>query len=218
MHGTTKQRGSSRWVLPVLLTALAGTVAFGAWTVLQAQEVEQDLEIASIRTQTRVRTQAAKLRTAHGGRLVLEPATQEEVRQVVTFCDLATRADIAALREAALTAQDPLVAGNAVRALGRLRVVARDPQLAALVHDPRSRVRDETIIALGECGDRAASDTLATLAADPDPKVRVLALRSLGRLGGERAEEVARGVLAGTDASREERAFARAALQAKPGR
>jgi HEAT repeat protein len=80
--------------------------------------------------------------------------------------------------------------------------------LHRLLADPRPRVRDELTLALGQSGDPAAARLVEPLLAAADPDARRVAILALVRLG------------AGPDlAARvppQERAFARAALQARP--
>jgi len=102
------------------------------------------------------------------GRLLLEAKTPDDVRAIVTFCRQAGHSDAPALRKVALTAEDPLAVGNAMRALGRLRRVARDAELVALLGDERSRVRHETVLALGASGDPSAVGALEPLLGDKD--------------------------------------------------
>jgi hypothetical protein len=118
----------------------------------------------------------------HRGALLARAESPEQVRSMVAFCDHATAADRQALRRVALEAEDPLCAGNAIRALGRLQRLADDPDLVRLLHDPRPRVRDETILALGESERSSSIEALSPLLRDPEPKVRVLAARSIARI------------------------------------
>jgi HEAT repeats len=199
-------------VLPVLALLL---VAAGATVVYSALAL-QDIEEGCVRTETIRRTTRTRMRLLRSrggvprrGELIAAPSTSAEVRAMVAFCDTARPGDAAALREVALRTGDSLGASNAVRALGRLRAVAADPELPALVHDPRERVRHETILALGGSGDAPVAATLVPLTRDADPKVRLAALHALGRIGGPVARDVARDVLASPSASREEKAFAR---------
>jgi len=115
----------------------------------------------------------------------LVATTPAEVRQVVRSCRSAGPGDVPELRYAALRSPDPLVAGNAVRALGRLCALSGDPDLEALLADPRLRVRQETILALGQSADPAAAELLLPFLESPDPDLRPLAIRALGSLGAD---------------------------------
>jgi HEAT repeat protein len=84
----------------------------------------------------------------------------------------------------AKTADDPLVAGNALRALGRLQAACKQ-ELFALIDDPRERVRQELVVALGESADRAATDALVHALASPDATLRRLAIHALRQCGGD---------------------------------
>jgi HEAT repeat protein len=116
------------------------------------------------------------------GTLLSRADSPGQVRAVVRFCATATFTDGPALRQVALGTADPLCAGNAMRALGRLRRVADDPDLLRLLHDPRPRVRDETILALGESGRPEALAALVPFLRHAEGKVRLLASGSIARL------------------------------------
>jgi HEAT repeat protein len=115
------------------------------------------------------------------------------------------------LRRVALKSTDPLVAGNAVRALGRLKMVAGDEELVGLLIDERPRVRQEIIVALGKSGWRASVPRLARLVRDDDRTVRLLAIQAIRELGGREADAILREVRNRADATEAERAFARSA-------
>lgn len=146
------------------------------------------------------------------GRRFSKTATPEDVETMAMFCRRAGDADVPALRDLALTAKDPLVASNAVWALGRLRAVANDPELVALLSDERKRVRQETILALGKSAQDSGVSALAPLLKDEDPVVRLLAIRAIGEIGGPRAVELLRGVVDRPGFTQAERVSARAAL------
>jgi hypothetical protein len=102
-------------------------------------------------------------------------ASQSEVRAAVAAANAATRDDAAALRATALGAVDPTVAGRALRALGRLGLVAGDAELGALYDDPRPRVRQELVYALAQSGDPRAQALLERARASDDATLRQLA-------------------------------------------
>jgi hypothetical protein len=110
------------------------------------------------------------------------PAKQSEVAAFVAACNATTDGDCAGLRELAHR-DDALVAGNAIRALGRLRAVHSDPELVAMLHDGRPRVRGEVVLALGECGDPAMAARLQPLLGESDQGTAMLAVQALMRLG-----------------------------------
>jgi len=147
------------------------------------------------------------------GGLLLEATTPEELREVLQFCRKADRSDISSLRNLAVTSPDPLVAGNAVRALGRLRAVAGCPGLLALARDPRPRIRQEVVVALGKSGSPSAVEPLAALLEEGEPGLRPLVIQALGHLGGERAGALLMEIMEDPGATRTDRAFARAALK-----
>jgi len=146
------------------------------------------------------------------GRLLTEAKTPEDVRAMVTFCRQAGYSDVRALKKVALTAKDPLAVGNAIRALGRLRKVAQDAKLVGLLEDERTRVRHETVLALGESGDRSAVGHLKPLLVDKDATTRMLAVRAIGEIGGVEATQLLKRQEARGGATETERAFIRTAL------
>jgi HEAT repeat protein len=104
-------------------------------------------------------------------------STPAELRAFVRALEAAGPQDAPRLRRIALVAADPLVAGNALRALGRLDLVAADPELLRMLDDPRPRLRQEVVRALAcsaDPGARARLDELARSAEDPE-------LRALAR-------------------------------------
>ena len=139
-------------------------------------------------------------------------ATPQDVRKVLNFCRRAGRGAIPDLRRFALDSSDPLVAGNAVRALGRLGAVVGDYELIGLVHDSRPRVRQEAVQALGASGNRAMLSKLVEVLESGDPELRPLVIQALGRVGGTRARTVLSRVLEDPDATGIDRTFARTAL------
>ncbi len=143
---------------------------------------------------------------------VMQATTPAEVRTVTRFCRAAQQSDVDALRYAATRSPDPLVVGNALRALGRLGAFAGDAELEALLTDERQRVRQEAVIALGYSGSASAVERLAPLAEERDPLLRPLVLQALGRLGGEHARIVLESVLSDERSSEAERALAREGL------
>ena len=144
--------------------------------------------------------------------LPMEIETRADVRELRRAARTAGPEDVRALAEAALTAQDPLVAAHAVRALGRLGAVAGDPALRLLLHDPRGRVRQEVVRALGLERDRSAVPDLAELLGTADASLRPMVIQALGRIGGPEACLLLTGVLEAPGASEVDRVFARAAL------
>jgi len=207
----------SRLLLPVLAVLLLTTMALVSYVALASDEVEQACVEQQIHTRAAVATRlrvARSNRTVVRGALVAAPRDQQDVRWMVEYCDTATSRDVLALRDVALTAESPLAAANAVRALGRLHAVAKDPEVVKLLGDARPRVRDETILALGESRDAAASELLEPLVRSEDPHVRVLAIHALGRAGGERARRILGEVAGDPGSTSEMTAFAGAGLAA----
>jgi HEAT repeat protein len=147
----------------------------------------------------------------------LRVTTPTEVREVLRSTRQATAQDRPALVEAALRAEDPLVAGNAARALGRLRSFSSDPDLLDLTSDPRLRVRQDAVIACGLDGGDAAIPCLEQVLVSGDASLRPLALDALGKIGGPIALERLRQVAADPAATEVERVFARSALSSQSG-
>ena len=117
------------------------------------------------------------------------------------------------LWQLALGAENPMVAGNAVRALGRLGELRNDARLDALLRDVRSRVRQEAVLALGRSRDPLVVQQLADLLPSADASMRPLVIRALGELGGERARSFVAAVLADPMSTAAEVALARQAVQ-----
>jgi len=151
----------------------------------------------------------------HGSeaRLLMRATTPAEARQVVRYCRDATPADSAALHAAALGSADPLVAGNAARALGRVGALGNETDRLRLVSDPRLRVRQDAVIGLGLSGDPAVLDVLEPLLDSGDPSLTPLVLRAIGRIGGSRAGKLLEARLRAETATEVERAFAAEALR-----
>jgi hypothetical protein len=139
--------------------------------------------------------------------------TPAEVRRVVQ----ATRNPIPAhepeLRRLALHAQDPLVAGNALRALARLGPLDQDQELLALLTDARPRVPQELVMALGQPGRVAALPVLTGALQSRDRTLRCLALLAIGRVGGQEASALLERVASDPAVAAEERIMARLALR-----
>lgn len=140
--------------------------------------------------------------------LPLSAPTAAAVRQVVRATRGASGADAARLRSLALEAGDPLVAGNAIRALCRLGVFAGDGELLRLLDDPRPRVRQESVLALSDSAGPEHVDRLVRRLGDEDAHVRALALRALGGIDDARAESAVAGALARPASSAADRAMA----------
>jgi hypothetical protein len=138
------------------------------------------------------------------------------VRKTRRFCREAGPSSRRDLRRLALESPDPLVAGNAIRALCRLGGI-EEAEAAALLDDPRPRIRQEAAIALGECAGEEAVGRLALLLEGGDPALRPLAIRSLGRIGTPEARRVLERCLRDPATTRVERAFAGAALASSQG-
>jgi hypothetical protein len=197
----------------IVLTAGAALTA--AWLVLSSRPDSEVPEaqgpVARVAAEEQEPTAIAVPRTFPH----LEPATPAEARAVVEFSRSAEPGDLAELRRAALTAKSALTVGNAVRALGRLRAFHHDAELLKLLDDPRLRVRQEAVRALGSSGDASVVDLLEAVLRDTDTdgSVRHVAIDALGRLPGPRPRALLARLEATTSSDEVEHAFVRAALR-----
>jgi len=116
----------------------------------------------------------------------LDPRDDKESREVVAFARAAGLTEVASL-ERMLEVDQPLVVGNAVRALGRLGLFTPDSKYSSFLKDGRPRVRQESVRALGLCGDPAAVPRLEQIVTSGTSDERRLALEALGELGGAAA-------------------------------
>lgn len=178
----------------------------GAWFLLDGEDAEHTESVPA------PGGEAAGGRERPDDAMLMEATTPEELRQVVSLARNASAADLPALREMALSSPDPLVAGNAIRALGRLGAVGDDPRIIELFDDPRPRVRQEMVLALGESGDRSLEHLLIPLLDDTEANLRHLAIRALGQLAGPQARSLLEKIASDEHATRTERVFARSAL------
>ena len=152
-------------------------------------------------------------------RALRPPESPAEVRSLLRATESARRGDVQTLRDAALCSEDPLLAGNAIRALARLDALHADEDLLTLIDDPRSRVRHELVRGLGMASrptsaerDRVVELLLTVVRCD-DVDAGALALQSLGRLGGQDAQSILAQVAASPSSTRMQRAFANQALR-----
>jgi HEAT repeat protein len=130
-----------------------------------------------------------------GETLVYDADSPAGIEALARFCDTAGAEDGPALRRVALAERDPVCAGNAIRALGRLRAVAGDVDLLRLLHDGRENVRDQVIVALGQSGRAETIDVLEPFLRAPDAKTRILAGQAVGDLGGSKADAILKALL-----------------------
>ncbi len=142
----------------------------------------------------------------------MKATTPEEVREVFLFARDADSGDIPALRTMALESEDPLVAGNAIKALGRMNALSGDEEIFALLDDKRPRIRQEMVTALGLSGDSAAVEKLLPLLDSSGPNLRPLVIQALGRIGGKPAKERLEIIARNESEPRTDRVFARTAL------
>ena len=142
----------------------------------------------------------------------MKATTPEEVREVYLFARDADSDDIPALRTMALKSEDPLVAGNAIKALGRMNALSGDKEFFALLDDKRPRIRQEMVTALGLSGDSAAAEKLLPLLESSGPDLRPLVIQALGRICGKPAKERLEIIARNENESPTDRVFARTAL------
>ena len=76
--------------------------------------------------------------------------------------------------------RDTEVACRAVEVVARLRRPEDVPRLKAAAQDPRPRVREAGVIAIGRSGDREAASLLAAAFQDVAPEVRAAASNAVG--------------------------------------
>ena len=209
---------SSRSPLPVAAVIIC--VVTLAWVRMQApRDVEREVAAPLLEAAVGVATDgsavpaAAPQQTERGALFqLMEARTPAEVREVLRLTKEATAANHSALREAALHAQDALVAGNAIKALGRLRLFSADPDLLALIADPRPRVRQDAVAACSLDGRSAAIPGLEKALTTGDAALRPLVLEALGRIGGSAARGLLERVAGDSGSSVTDRVFAHAAL------
>lgn len=97
---------------------------------------------------------------------------------------------------------DPAVAARAVLAIGRLRNVAGNATLVAVLADSRrpDSVRVMAAFALGLLGSQNSVDALATAARHDSPAIAAMAVDALGRIGGPMAVDALWPLLSNADA------------------
>jgi HEAT repeat protein len=188
----------------IAASLLAVTAVLVPWALGGKREAHAAGKVAA----RRVRAEPPATRLADPP---LVARTPEEVRAVVGYCNGAGPDDVTDLRRLA-AGPDPLVAGNAVRALGRLGACPSGEELERLLADPRPRVRQEAIIALGWAGTDEAVERLERILDEDEASAAPLAIQALGRLGGEKARAVLSRRLARSTTDDVERAFLREAL------
>ncbi len=140
----------------------------------------------------------------------------ERVADRATMHDLLARAAqpsrdaVVAWRGYLEPSQSPLLAAQAIDALARLGEFGRRAADLTLLRDPRLRVRQQAVRALGASGDRShVPALLETLATHSD--LAPLVAHALGQLGGPAAEAALAELRASGDAVTA--AFARQALR-----
>jgi HEAT repeat protein len=188
----------------------------GAWLLLELRAEVDGLGPAPGLSAAGTPEASAAGSAPAGARLdaALVVRTPAELRRFVRLAGAADASAAPELRRLALESPDPLVSGNAIRALGRLGRAGPADGLGALLADPRPRVRQEAVVALGASRDPAAVPLLEPLARDAaDPTLRALALQALGRIGDQRARRHRESVLQDPRANETDRAFAKAALR-----
>lgn len=206
------------WAGPLGLGALA--LAIGGVALLGLRKKAPDVATAAPSVDSNTPTGAAHVlprelaELESGSEVVID--TPEGLRAFKRRCDAATSSDAAWLRQLALNAEDPLVAGQAIQALGRLGLFGNDGAYLALIDDPRSRVRHESVRALGGCGDEIVAGVLTPLLIESDATMRALAIQALGRLPGREAREALVAYQRTGDPDETELAFLRAALEPEP--
>ncbi|MBK9385772.1 MAG: HEAT repeat domain-containing protein [Planctomycetes bacterium] len=131
------------------------------------------------------------------------------MRAVLSTMRGALANDRAALEHVACTAEDPLVVGNAISALGRTRSPEACDHLRGFLDDARPRVRHEAIRALASCGAEQMSTELASLAQGADETAALLSIQALGAIGDEKARRCLEQIAMSDGGSPARRSFAR---------
>ncbi|MFQ5746068.1 MAG: HEAT repeat domain-containing protein [Gemmatimonadota bacterium] len=103
-----------------------------------------------------------------------------------------------------LRSEDPVLAAEAARIVGRLRIAEAEPDLVALFARPEMLTRQAAIEALTEIGSVAGTQALGEALEDGNREVRLAAMKSLATLKPEGADRMLRrwlapGVIAGRD-------------------
>jgi len=192
-----------------LLTFVLLACAFAAWFVTEKEHALGSVAQGTPREAPALEPEPDALQAELF--VVTAPA---EVRQFVAFAASAGHDQVPYLRRHALESESPLVVGNSIRALGRLGAVIRDEQLLGMLADPRLRVRQELVRALGESGDPRAVPPLAKVLQSEDENLRTLAIQALGRIGSDEARGLLENARDSRDARGAERVFLEQALAA----
>ncbi len=113
-----------------------------------------------------------------------------------------------------LSAEDPMLAAEAARIVGRLGLTAAEPDLIELSRRPEDVTRQAAIEALASLGSAAGAEALAAALSDSGRDVRIAAVNAIAAVGSERALPLLGDTIAGSElASRdqgEQMAFMRA--------
>ena len=205
-------RATTRVLCVAVLVLGAGLALLGqpAVHLVEPPDAPLPLTVSAAAVESPV---ARRLAPAALAGLALEPGSQGDLHAWRAATQRADADAIAELRQVALTATHPAVVGACLVALGRLDAVVGDDALLALLDDPRLRVRQDVVTALGHSRDARALEVLAGAAAASDAALRPLVIQAMGRIGGARACDLLRALAARGPASPTDAAFLRAALR-----
>jgi HEAT repeat protein len=120
----------------------------------------------------------------------LAPETPEQLQEVATYTRQAGPDDVAELQRATRESESAVVVGESLIALSRLQALTIDDEFKEFLKDPRPRVRNDAIVALGMSGDPHAIEILTGLLDPEQPQVRAVALGALRRIGSAEAKRI----------------------------
>ncbi len=199
--------------LPMLASLLLVISVLAATAVLVIPPTQEESDVHALPSEEGRATDPPPLASGRLEEESILSSSGNELHDVHDLSKIRDRSKVAQLRSLVLESKEDLVAANALRSLGRMVDVARDPELCGLLGSERARLRHEIILALGCCRDAAVLGLLEPLLADSDATSRRLAIQAIGTAGGENGRELLTSLLERRDLSVVDRAFARAALK-----
>jgi len=100
-----------------------------------------------------------------------------------------------------LSAEDPMLAAEAARIVGRLGLTEAEPYLIELSRRPEDVTRQAAIEALASLGSAVGAEALAAALSDSGRDVRMAAVNAIAAVGSERALPLLGDTIAGSDLS-----------------
>jgi HEAT repeat protein len=98
-----------------------------------------------------------------------------------------------------LAAEDPMLAAEAARIVGRLGLTAAEPDLVELSRRPEDVTRQAAIEALASLGSAVGAEALAAALSDSGRDVRMAAVNAIAAVGSERVLPLLGDAIAGSD-------------------